>query len=374
MLDFIRRMRRGGHLLMRLGLLLILVACGRAAGSQERFQATVGPESTSPTPQVTPSPAVTAVALSGGAGGIGFDDLGYDATRGKVLVPAGRTGNLDLIDPKTLAVAAIGGFSAQPRFTGGHDVGPTSADAGRGFLFVVDRTARRLAVVDSVTPTIVSTATLTSSPDYVRYVATTDEVWVTEPDHEQIEVFALSTEDPPALTAVSVIPVPGGPESLIIDHTRGRAYTHLWAGQTVAIGITRHTILGRWPNGCTSSRGIALDEQRGFLFVGCAEGRAVVLDLTHEGRQLASLQAGAGVDVISYSPTLGHLYLQGAESATLAILGISAAGHLSLLGTIPTVAGAHCVTADDRGNSWVCDPDHGQILRIVDPFPPEGKE
>src|SRR5437016_1974535 len=70
----------------------------------------------------------TAVPLPGGLGGIGFDDLGYDAQFSKVLVPAGNTGNLDLIDPKTLAVTTITGFSAQGPFTGGHGEGITSAD------------------------------------------------------------------------------------------------------------------------------------------------------------------------------------------------------------------------------------------------------
>src|SRR5205814_869446 len=82
-------------------------------------------------PQST-TPSVMAVALPDGNSGIGFDDLRYDTTLGQVLAPAGRTGNVDLVDPSTQAVTPIAGFSAQPRFNGGHDDGPTSADAGRG--------------------------------------------------------------------------------------------------------------------------------------------------------------------------------------------------------------------------------------------------
>ena len=36
-----------------------------------------------------------AVDLPDGRGGVGFDDLRYDATLGQVLIPAGRTGNVD---------------------------------------------------------------------------------------------------------------------------------------------------------------------------------------------------------------------------------------------------------------------------------------
>jgi len=169
-----------------------------------------------------------------------------------------------------------------------------------------------------------------------------------------------------------VIVIKGGPESLVIDPQRQRAYTHLWAGATVAIDLNNRTLIAQWSNGCDGSRGIALDERRGWLFAGCAEGAGVVLDVDHDGQQLSSIRVGAGVDVIDYNPTLAHLYLPGATSATMAIVGVSASGALSLLGTVPTARDAHCVAADTHGTAWVCDPDHGQLLRITDPFPAAG--
>ena len=169
-----------------------------------------------------------------------------------------------------------------------------------------------------------------------------------------------------------MIVVKGGPESLVIDPQRQRAYTHLWDGVTVAIDLKNRTSVAQWPNGCGGSRGIALDSAHGWLFAGCAEGKAVVLDVDHDGRQLASLAVGAGVDVIDYNPTLAHLYLPGSTSASMAIAGVSATGALSLLGTATTAAGAHCVAADNQHHAWVCDPNHGQLLRITDPFPAAG--
>ena len=44
-------------------------------------------------------------------------------------------------------------------------------------------------------------------------------------------------------------------------------------------------------------------------------------------------------------------------------------GKLALLGIVDTTNGAHCVTTDDLGNAWVCDPDRGQLLLIKDLFP-----
>ncbi|MHB1845419.1 MAG: hypothetical protein ACYCWW_11365 [Deltaproteobacteria bacterium] len=306
------------------------------------------------------------VPLPDGAAGIGFDDLRFAPALGRLLVPAGRSGRLDLLDANGQVAASIPGFSAAKAFEGGHDFGVTSADVGRGLLFATDRSSQKLWAIDPRTGLLLHGVSLAAGPDYVRFVAPLGEVWVTEPDHEQIEIFGLAPDGTP--TAAAVIAVPGGPESLVIDAPRGRAYTNLWRGQTVAIDLAGRRIVDRWQNPCRGSRGIALDGPRGLLFVGCAEGKAAVLDLRNGGALVSTLSAGAGVDIIDYAERLHHLYLPGGKSATMAILGVSPAGQLSLLGSVPTAPGAHCVAADDGGHAFVCDPGHGRLLELDDPF------
>jgi len=309
------------------------------------------------------------IALPDGGAGIGFDDLRLAPSIPALLVPAGRTGSLDLVNPATGAVTRIEGFSGTEKFAGGHGEGTTSADEGRGYLFATDRTAGEVAVIDSRMGRIVSRARLSAGPDYVRYVTPTGELWVTEPDKERIEVFRLDGNNPPKPVATGVIQVKGGPESLVIDAKRGRAYSHLWEGRTVAIDLRTRTILATWANGCTGSRGIALDEERGFLFAGCAEGRAVTLAVA-DGRQLSSSASGGGVDIIDYAPKLRHLYVPGGKSATMGIFGVSKSGELSLLGTVPTAESAHCVAADQSGKAYVCDPKKGELIVVTDSYPP----
>lgn len=313
-------------------------------------------------------PSSGEIALPEGSPGVGFDDLRFSPELDRVLVPAARSGRVDLIAPGSNAVTAISGFSTAATFAGGHDFGVTSADLGPGVLFATDRTTGLLSVVDPASLKIVGSVKLGAGPDYVRWVAPTREVWVTEPDSDRIEVFSVPAGPAPIPVHAATIAVPGGPESLVIDATRGRAYTHLWKGTTKAIDLKSRAIVATWPNGCSGSRGIDLDEKRGFLFVGCSEGKAVVLDLA-TGVTVSSLTSGSGVDVIAYSPGLGHLYLPGATSKTMAILGVSAKGELSLLGTVPTAAGAHCATTDTRGNVYVCAPASGKILTFHDAYP-----
>ena len=175
-------------------------------------------------------------------------------------------------------------------------------------------------------------------------------MWVTEPDKDQIEVFRLSDQAGSAPSHAALIPIENGPESLVVDATRGRAYTHLWSDTTLAIDLKTKAVVARWKNRCKDSRGIALDEGKGFLFVGCSEGRAAVLDVAHDGKVLGDLQTGAtGVDIIDYDKTLHHLYFPGGKNATLAILGVGSGGSLTELGKTTSPAGGHCVVSDQAG-------------------------
>lgn len=314
----------------------------------------------------TPIAKPTKLALPGGTNGIGFDDLMFVPSLHRVLAPAGRTGKLDLIDPKTQKIESVTGFSTDAdKFSGGHGEGTTSADAGGGMLFASDRSRGEVAIVDPKTLKIAGTVKLAGGPDYVRWVEPTKEVWVTEPNKKQIERFSFAAGK---LVHEGAIDVPGGPESLVIDTARGRAYTHTWEGETVAIDIAKHAEVARWKNGCKGSRGIALDPTRALLFVGCDEGKAVALDLAHEGKQVGTADTGKGVDIIAYNPALAHLYVPGGDSATLTILGVSTAGKLSVLGSVAVAADSHCAAVDDANHAYVCDPKHGALLVVTDPF------
>lgn len=66
---------------------------------------------------------------------------------------------------------------------------------------------------------------------------------------------------------------------------------------------------------------------------------------------------------------LAHLYVPGGDSATLAILGVAGSGKLTKLGRVAVAADSHCVASDQLGRAYVCDPGHGAILIVVDPFP-----
>jgi hypothetical protein len=312
------------------------------------------------------APAPIPIALPGGEGGIGLDDLGYSATLNRVLVPGGRTGKLFLVDPSNNAVSAISGFGTAKGYSGGHRDGITSVSEGEGLLFVTDRTSRELCIVDPKKKSIVSRAPLGASPDYVRWIDPTHEIWVTEPESTRFEVFRLEEGKPPHAVHVTAVAIEGrGPESMVPDLRHRRAYTNV-AGGTAAIDMRLHSPTALWDNQCNGASGIALDAARGFLFVACFQGGVRVLDLA-SGAIVDSTQLGAGVDIISYSPELEHLYVPSGRTQTLTILSVSNGGKLTPLGEIHGTADSHSVAA--AGKVFLSDQVKGRLLTVTDPYP-----
>src|ERR1019366_399675 len=79
-------------------------ACAQGCSSSSEGAAAIAPPDAGHEAGADAGWAISPVPLPGGAPGIGFDDLRYAPVLGQILAPGGRTGNLDLVDPGTLAV------------------------------------------------------------------------------------------------------------------------------------------------------------------------------------------------------------------------------------------------------------------------------
>jgi len=308
------------------------------------------------------------IPLPGGQHGVGYDDLQLAPVLKRVLVPAGGTGTLFLLDPATRALAAVPGFSAGT-FHGGHDQGTTSAAELPGppvRVVATDRETRTLRVIDPVALKIIGSVDLAAKPDYVRVVGATGEVWVTEPPRKQIEVLRVQDLAAGRLVRAALIPVPDGPESLAVDERRGRAYTHAWSNHSFAIDLRARKVVASWPNGCRGARGIALDGARGLLFTGCAEGRATVVDLATQ-KIVSTAATGPDVDSIGYAAEAGHLDVPAGGDGRLYTFKVSPDGQLSPLGTRATAVDAHTAAFDPASRTvFVGAPRAGAVLALPD--------
>jgi hypothetical protein len=104
-------------------------------------------------------------------------------------------------------------------------------------------------------------------------------------------------------------------EAMALDTYRPRIYINDKAKNTVVVfDRFKNTIVATWP--ITMGKvnvTMALDEQRQRLFVGCRDGKLVVLD-TNTGKELQSLPITPGVDDTIYDPKSKRIYAIGGGS------------------------------------------------------------
>jgi hypothetical protein len=382
--------------------ILLLLACGVISLSSD-IKYTYAGDTYIPVIYVTlPSSAND----SGPVGAVGFDDVVYDPATRSILLPGGRSGNLYSIDTTTTTPTAsivAEGFTKTDAYeSGSHDFGVTSVVAlPDGLLVATDRAAPNATgypgskVGDANAPTltvvnpnapfnerVVSKVALMTKPDFIRYIALTGKIWVSEPDGgNKMQIFSRPTRANSAPTLEGTVSFDDGPESLSVDEVRGVAYSNAGT-ETVSVKLSDGSIGSvKWDSGCAKPKFIAVDQERGIAFNACLDGGVVAHDVATGAvvGQLSPEQTGGGVDILGYSPRLSHLYVASGRAQKLTIVGVldssGAKDRLQILGQTSTGGTDNYTSnavADDLGHVWVPRPLTGDVGRFTDPFPASG--
>ncbi|HJW89535.1 MAG TPA: hypothetical protein VJ436_02730 [Anaerolineales bacterium] len=338
--------------------------------------------------------SVSEIDLPAGGRQLSFGDITYDEVLDRVIVPAGDAG-LFLIDPENPGEPTVIPVPGEPKGTG---AGFVSADrrqgSGKPYLFIANLSGPSLEVLDPNLGEIVTSARLEGLPESVRYIPSANEIWVAEPDREQIEVFKFVDGDLPKMERTTAISVLSGPVGLVFDRAAGLVYTNQpKIGLTSAYLASNRTFWRSWGNGCTEARGLALNAVNGYLFIACAEGKLVVTDPRRGGIQITSKAFGDDLHHLDFNQDTGHIYLPSGASAILGVFRLGEATPapevqgeyapaesaspggfvLVQLASADTSLNANCVTSDNRGNVYVCDPDRGKLLLVKDTVGTENK-
>jgi DNA-binding beta-propeller fold protein YncE len=308
----------------------------------------------------------TTISLPGGPP-IGMDYLTYDPATNRVWVPAGNTGNVDVIDVATGTVISIAGLAtAPPRRPGRPRMGPSSATVGEGVVWVGNRGDNQLHAYDAKTLAAKGVVQLPSMPDGLAYVRATHELWVTTPGDKTLTLTKVNGKTPGPLMTIRL---DGSPEGYAVDDWRGIFYTNLEDKyRTLAIDVKTHKIVGDWPAPCGAEgpRGLALDTKQRWLFVACTNG-AAVLELDHNGKLLGRITTDGGVDNLDYDTHRRLLFVASGQGANLVIAHVDDGGALRTVSSVPTAKGARNPVLDGHGTAYVEDSANGRLL-VVEPL------
>ena len=289
--------------------------------------------------------------------------MDYLAAAGsQVWVPAGNTGKVFVLDGPGKPFRAIEGFPTR-RGGSGRLAGPSSVSVTSSTAFVGNRGDSSICAFDRTSLARKSCATVPGMPDGTFWVAPTEEVWVTTPRDRSLQI--LDARGP--LQRSGQMKLDGAPEGYAVDEGKALVYTNLEdKDRTLVIDPRARKVVAIFQPGCgeMGPRGIALDAQRGLLFVACTDG-VVALD-AKTGVRRGRIDAGKGVDNIDYDPSRRRLYVAAGEAAKLTIAESSDEGSLREIGSAQVGKGSRVVVVTEDGTAYAADSQAG-ALWVVKP-------
>lgn len=154
--------------------------------------------------------------------------------------------------------------------------------------------------------------------------------------------------DPVAGKADNAVELGGKPEFLAADG-QGKAYINLVDKDQVAVVDTKAMkVLNKWsttPGG--SPVGMAMDVERHRLFIGCRKPQKLIVMNADDGKVLADLPIGAGVDATKFD---GDAFASCGDG-TLTVARETAPGKFEVVQTVQTPRGARTMGIDPSTHS-----------------------
>jgi hypothetical protein len=136
----------------------------------------------------------------------------------------------------------------------------------------------------------------------------------------------------------------GKPEFLASDGA-GKVYVNLEDKNEVAVvDIKARKVLAHWPVAPGGAPvGMSIDTKKHRLFVGCRNPQKMIVMSTDDGKVLADLPIGAGVDATRFD---GQHAFASCRDGKLVVVGENSSGKLDVLQTVTTVVGARTMDVD----------------------------
>jgi DNA-binding beta-propeller fold protein YncE len=271
----------------------------------------------------------------GGDGG--WDCLTVDSAHKLLYVPRStHTMVLDATTGKTVA-----DIPGQKR---NHDVALVPA-IGRGFI--TDGEDASVTIFDLKTYAVLGKVKTAADADGVIFDRPSGKVLVACGDAGVLVPIPLDI-DVKTGKADPAIDLGGKPEFLVSDDD-GKVYINLEDKDQVAVLDTRTMkIVNRWPTSPGGSPvGMSMDRAQRRLFIGCRKPQKLIIISADDGKILADLPIGAGVDATVFA---GDAFAS-CRDGTLAVARESASGKFEIIQTIATPQGARTMGVDPAAHT-----------------------
>ena len=266
----------------------------------------------------------------GGDGGM--DYITVDAQNHRLYVPRStHTMVIDADSGKT--IADIPGQK--------HNHGVALApEAGRGFITDGEGS---VIIFDLKTNAVLGTLKARPDADGIIYDKATGLVLVSCGDDGTL-VTIKPDVDPKTGSIDAPIDLGGKPEFLAADGA-GKVYVNLEDKDQIAVvDLKARKVLAHWPVAPGGSPvGLAIDSAKHRLFVGCRKPQKMIVMSTDDGKVLADLPIGAGVDAAKFD---GQQAFASCRDGKMSVVGEPSPGRFEIVQTVTTAFGAKTMDVD----------------------------
>ena len=213
-------------------------------------------------------------------------------------------------------------------------------EAGRGFISDGEGA---VVIFDLKTNAVLGTLKARPDSDGIIYDKATGLVLVVSGD-DGVLMTLKPDVDPKTGSIDPPIDLGGKPEFLASDDA-GKVYINLEdKNQVAVVDIKARKVLAHWPVAPGGSPvGLSIDKEKRRLFIGCRNPQKLIVMSTDDGKVLADLPIGGGVDATKFD---GHQAFASCRDGKLNIAGESASGKFNIVQTVTTPVGAKTMDLD----------------------------
>jgi len=207
--------------------------------------------------------------------------------------------------------------------------------------FTSNRGDDTVGVIDLSTNKLLRNIPGGHGPDAIIYNAAATLVCVSDHEGRGITLIDAFTEKG------TTIPLGGLAEYVQADPKTGIIYQNLEdTSEVVVIDPKKSAVVARYKTGPGQEpTGLALDSEHHRLFVACSNEKLVVLD-AENGKVIATLPIGAGVDFAAYDPILRRIYTANGGSGTMTVIHQDSPDQYTVLEDVATHRGGHALAID----------------------------
>ena len=213
-------------------------------------------------------------------------------------------------------------------------------EAGRGFITDGEGS---VVIFNLKTNAVLGTLKAPPDADGIIYDKATGLVLVSCGD-EGVLVTIKADVDPRTGSIDAPIDLGGKPEFLASDGA-GKVYVNLEDKDQIAVvDLKARKVLAHWPVAPGGAPvGLSIDIARHRLFVGCRQPQKMIVISTDDGKVIADLPIGAGVDATKFD---GQQAFASCRDGKMSIVGENASGKFEIVQTVTTAVGAKTMDID----------------------------